>query len=610
MSYDLALVLALLASAIVMFTVNKPRMDVVAILMMVLLPLTGIITVEQALAGLSDPNIVLIAALFVIGEGLVRTGVAQRLGDMLVRRAGASEAKLIVLLMIIVAGIGSVMSSTGVVAIFIPIVLRIARNTATAPGRLMMPLSMAALISGMMTLVATAPNLVVHSELIRHGHTGFDFFSFTPFGLPLLGLAILYMLFARRFLGRDEAGAQEDPARPDFAQWIGEYALAGREHRLRVPSTSPLVGKTLETLDLRGTSGANIIAIERARRLERDLILPRAQTVLEAGDVLFLDLFSPDTPIEDLTTRYGLAKLPLAGEYFSDHTQEIGMAEAMIPATSPLVGKTLAKAQFRSKYDLVVIGVKRGSYPQEGDIPNLPLKTGDTLLLTGPWRAIRKLAGAHNDLIMLHLPAEADDVIPAASRAPFAIATLALMVILMVWGIVPNVQAALICCLLMGLFGCVDMNAAYRSIHWPSLLLIVGMLPFSIALQVTGGVDLAAEAMLNIVGTASPRMTLAVLFTVTAILGLFISNTATAVLMAPVALAIAAELGASPYPFAMTVALAASAAFMTPVSSPVNTLVVGPGNYTFFDFIRIGVPFTLVALLVSALLVPIVMPLY
>src|SRR5690554_274519 len=242
----LAMVLALLASAVVMFALNRPRMDVVAVIMMVALPMTGVISMSEALVGLSDPNIVLIAALFVIGEALVRTGVAQRLGDWLTARAGASEAKLIFLLMVIVAGVGSFMSSTGAVAIFIPIVLRIARRARIPAGRLMMPLSVAALISGMMTLVATAPNLVVHAELIRQGHEGFSFFAFTPFGVPILGLAVLYMLVTRRFLA--PGAAPELPARAALSNWIEDYGLAGREHRLQLRAGSALSGGQLDTL--------------------------------------------------------------------------------------------------------------------------------------------------------------------------------------------------------------------------------------------------------------------------------------------------------------------------------------------------------------------------
>ena len=609
MNADLAVVLALLGVTIVLFAINRPRMDTVAVIMMTALPLLGIVSVDQALAGFSDPAIVLIAALFVIGEALVRTGVAQRLGDLLVRRAGRSETRLIPLLMTIVAGIGSFMSSTGVVAIFIPVVLRIGRNAGIAAGRLMMPLSVAALISGMMTLVATAPNLVVHSALVREGHDGFTFFSFTPFGAPILVLAVAYMLVARRWLAAAPATSAAGPPRPRLAEWIDEYGLAEREHRLRVDARSPVVGKRLDQLALRSSAGINIVTIERRRALGTDLIRPRGHTEIAAGDVLYLDV-RPDGSdrVEALQRELLLHELPLTGSYFNDRSQEIGMAELMVPANSRLVGRTVVELAFRSQFDLNVIGLKRGTQPVGGPVIDEKLQLGDTLLVVGPWRAIEKLMSDRRDLIVLNVPIEHDEVVPAPSRAPLAVAALALVAALMATGIVHNVLAALVGCLLLGLFRCIDMNAAYRSIHWQSLVLIVGMLPFAIALENTGGVDIAAAGLMSVVGGAGPHATLAAIFVVTAVLGLFVSNTATAVLMAPVALAVASETGASPYPFAMTVALAASAAFMTPVSSPVNTLVVGPGNYRFFDFVRVGVPFTLVALATTVLLVPWVLP--
>jgi di/tricarboxylate transporter len=607
---QLGMVLGLLGAAIVMFALNRPRMDVVAVIMMVALPMTGVISISEALVGLSDPNIVLIAALFVIGEALVRTGVAQRLGDWLTARAGASEARLIFLLMVIVAGVGSFMSSTGVVAIFIPIVLRIARNARIPAGRLMMPLSMAALISGMMTLVATAPNLVVHSELVRQGHAGFGFFAFTPFGVPILILATLYMLAARRYLA--PGPASDPPVRAALASWVSDYGLAEREHRLQLHPRSDLAGKRLDMLDLRASAGINIVAIERSGRFRRKLIQPRAETELQAGDILLIDQRTGGEAIVDLevfATRHNLITLPVTGQWFTDTAQDIGMAQIIVPPTSSLIGQTLTQARFRSRYGLSVVGMKHGTKPVADGLIDEPLRAGDTLLAVGPWRSIRNLADERRDLVLLDLPAESDEAVPARHRAPLAVGVLGLVVVLMVWGIVPNVQAALLGCLLLGLFRCIDMSGAYRSIHWQSLILIVGMLPFSLALQRTGGVDIAAQLLLDALDGAPPRLVLAALFAVTAVLGLFISNTATAVLMAPVALAVASALDASPYPFAMIVALAASAAFMTPVSSPVNTLVVGPGNYRFGDFVRMGTPFAIITLLASVALVPLLLPL-
>ncbi len=604
MNAELAVVLGLLTAAIAMFAINKPRMDAVALIMLTVLPFTGVVTVSETLAGFADPNIVLIAVLFVLGDGLVRTGVARRLGDWLAAKAGGSETRLLVLLMLVVCGLGSTMSSTAVTAIFIPVALRIAHNMGISPSRLMMPLSFAALISGMMTLIATAPNLVVNSELIRQGFDGFQFFSFTPFGIPILLLAVLYMKFASRWLSSTAEDAASKRRRPRMADWIEEYQLANREHRVRILPGSPLVGMTIAAARLGNIAGARLVAIDR----DAKLIQPESSTELRVGDILYVDVFVPAATATEMRRQFGLEELPLTGAYFSDMSQEIGMAEVIVPATSPLVGQSVADASFRDHYGLTVIGLRRSSAAFDGELQHEDLKVGDTLLVIGPWRAIRNLQQATSELVAFNLPVELDDVLPVPGKALQAVICLVIAIGLMVSGVVPNVQAALIGCLLMGFFGCVDLNSAYRSIDWKTLVLIVGMLPFSIALERTGGVDLAAELVMNFVGGAGVRVVLATIFAITAILGMFISNTATAVLMAPVAISIAEELGLSPRPFAMIVALAASTAFMTPVSSPVNTLVVTPGRYTFGDFIKLGVPFSLIVLAVSVALVPWLLP--
>jgi di/tricarboxylate transporter len=606
---ELLIVLLLLAAAIAMFAMNRPRMDAVGLIMMTALPFTGVITVNEAIAGFSDSSIVLLGALFVIGEGLVRTGVAQRLGDWLLVKAGSSETRLLALLMAAVSGLGAFMSSTGVVAIFIPVALRIAKTTGTSPSRLMMPLSVAALISGMLTLIATAPNLVINSELARHGLTGFHFFAFTPFGLPVFVLGVLYMLFARRWLAAHGPDGEDGARRASLGQWIEKYRLADREHRVRVTEGSPVVGKTLEELDLRGASGVNVVAVERSHRFGRNVMRPSAKLELRADDVLLLDVFRATIDVEALRRQFGLELLPLTGAYFSDRSQEIGMAEVMVAADSALVGNTVVEARLRTRFGLTAIGLRHGSLAHEGSLLGEHLRVGDTLLVVGAWKDIERLRVDRADLLILNVPVEIAEVLPAPGKALHALFCLLLMVGLMVSGVVPNVQAALIACLLMGLLGCIDLDSAYRSVHWKSIVLIVGMLPFSIALQKTGGVDLAADGLMALTAGAGSLVVLGSLFAITALLGLFISNTATAVLMAPVALAIAHDLRASPYPFAMIVALAASTAFMTPISSPVNTLVVGPGNYAFGDFVRIGVPFSVLVMIVSVLMVGWLLPL-
>jgi di/tricarboxylate transporter len=512
--------------------------------------------------------------------------------------------------MLAVGILGSIMSSTGVIAIFIPVALRIAQSTGMAPSRLMMPMSVAALISGMMTLVGTAPNLVVNSELMRQGADGFHFFSLTPFGVPILALGILYMLFARRWLSSESGGEREANRRPTLRDWVQEYKLADREHRVRVTNESPLVGKTIREIDLRNVSGASIIAIERRHRSSRKLIAPSPGTELQADDILLVDFFRPEKTAGSLREKFALEMLPLTGEYFTDRSQEIGMAEVMLGANSDLADKTIVESHIRTRHGLSVIGLRRGSTAYEGNLLDIKLQVGDTLLVIGTWKRIRPLQTDAAHLVVLNLPAEMDEVLPASRKAPQAVACLLLMVGLMISGVIPNVQAAMIAALLMGALRCIDFNSAYRSIHWKSLILIVGMLPFSLALQRTGGVDLAADGLMSAVGGAGTHVVLGSIFLITAMLGLFISNTATAVLMAPIALAIASDMNASPYPFAMIVALAASTAFMTPISSPVNTLVVGPGNYKFGDFVKVGVPFSLVVMVVSVILVPLLLPLY
>lgn len=609
MNHELTIVFTLLLVAIIMFAANKPRMDAVALIMICALPLSGILTVEEALSGFADPAVILIALLFVVGETLARTGIVQKIGDWLVEKSGSSENRLLFFLMISVAGIGAFMSSTGVVAIFIPVVLRIARQANISAARLMMPLAYAALLSGMLTLVATPPNLIVQSELAKHGLNGFAFFSFSPFGIPLLVIAFFYMFYARRFWGKSISSATSTK-RPHIADWIDEYHLHRREARIKILKTSPLIKKTLQQLNLRQASGVNILAIERISGLAKKLITPRPDTLLLRDDILLMDIANlpSDETVASLCREYKLQRMKLSGRYMSDSTQQIGMAQVMIPAGSSLIDKTISDIGFRKIYELTIIGLKRGSEAASGSLTNIAFKPGDILLVIGPWRNIKRLGANQRDLFILDLPQEIDNATEASARAPYALIGLLLMVFFMVSGLVPNVIAALITCLFMGLTKCINLDTAYRSIHWQSLILIVGMLPFSLALQKTGGVAMISDFVVSFAGGASPRFLLAALFTVTALLGLFISNTATAVLMAPVAISLAQQMHASPYPFAMTVALASSAAFMTPVSSPVNTLILGPGNYKFFDFVKTGVPFTLITMLFTILLVPFLLP--
>ncbi|HGK3841160.1 TPA: SLC13 family permease [Klebsiella pneumoniae] len=609
MNGELIWVLSLLAIAVVLFATGKVRMDAIALMVIVAFVLSGTLTLNEAFSGFSDPNVILIAALFIIGDGLVRTGVATKMGAWLVSVAGNSETKMLIYLMLTVAGLGAFMSSTGVVAIFIPVVLSVSARMNTSPSRLMMPLSFAGLISGMMTLVATPPNLVVNSELLREGLHGFSFFSVTPIGLVVLILGIVYMLAVRFMLKTDNGdSARDGRKRSTFRDLIREYHLTGRARRLAIRPGSPMIGQRLDDLKLRERYCANVIGVERWRRFRRVIVNVNGVSEFRARDVLLIDMSASDVDLRQFCGEQMLEPMVLRGEYFADQALDVGMAEVALIPDSEMIGKTVREIAFRTRFGLNIVGMKRDGKAMDGSVVDEPLQLGDILLVVGNWRQIALLAKRGRDFVVLNMPVEVDDASPAHSQAPHAILCLVLMVALMLTDEIPNPIAAIIACLLMGKFRCINAESAYKAIHWPSIILIVGMMPFALALQKTGGVDLVVKGLMDVAGGEGPYLMLGCLFVMCAAIGLFISNTATAVLMAPIALAAAKSMGVSPYPFAMVVAMAASAAFMTPVSSPVNTLVLGPGKYSFSDFVKIGVPFTILVMVVCVLLIPVLFP--
>ncbi|MBZ1986303.1 SLC13 family permease [Klebsiella pneumoniae] len=609
MNGELIWVLSLLAIAVVLFATGKVRMDAIALMVIVAFVLSGTLTLNEAFSGFSDPNVILIAALFIIGDGLVRTGVATKMGAWLVSVAGNSETKMLIYLMLTVAGLGAFMSSTGVVAIFIPVVLSVSARMNTSPSRLMMPLSFAGLISGMMTLVATPPNLVVNSELLREGLHGFSFFSVTPIGLVVLILGIVYMLAVRFMLKTDNGdSARDGRKRSTFRDLIREYHLTGRARRLAIRPGSPMIGQRLDDLKLRERYCANVIGVERWRRFRRVIVNVNGVSEFRARDVLLIDMSASDVDLRQFCGEQMLEPMVLRGEYFADQALDVGMAEVALIPDSEMIGKTVREIAFRTRFGLNIVGMKRDGKAMDGSVVDEPLQLGDILLVVGNWRQIALLAKRGRDFVVLNMPVEVDDASPAHSQAPHAIFCLVLMVALMLTDEIPNPIAAIIACLLMGKFRCINAESAYKAIHWPSIILIVGMMPFALALQKTGGVDLVVKGLMDVAGGEGPYLMLGCLFMMCAAIGLFISNTATAVLMTPIALAAAKSMGVSPYPFAMVVAMAASAAFMTPVSSPVNTLVLGPGKYSFSDFVKIGVPFTILVMVVCVLLIPVLFP--
>ena len=608
MTGEILFVFALLLITIILFVSGWFRLDMVAIMVILALILSGLLSPTTALAGFGDPVVLLIAGLFVVGEALFRTGVAYAIGDWLMRVAGTSESRLLILLMLVVAGLSAFMSSTGAVAIFIPVALNLAVKVGSSPSRLMMPLAFASMIGGMLTLIGTPPNLVVSTQLTREGLESFGFFDFTPIGLLILLVGITYiMLFGRRLLPREEGveGAAKD--RLSLRDLSEIYNITNQLHRLRIWAGSPLEGKTVGQALLRTRYDVTVLGIERQQRRAKAVKPALIGTEFRAGDIIYA--LGSDEEVDRLVKAEELERLEISEGHGKVAAQELGLVEVLLAPRSELVGKTLSEARFRERYGLSVLAVLRQGEPLKKELVETPFAFGDSLLMGGGWTQIDLLQGKQKDFLVLNLPKEMSEVAPNRSKAPWALAVTLGMMLLMTFKLVDAVTAVLLAALAMVLVGCVSMKDAYRSVNWESLVLIAGMLPMATVLEKTGGVELIVKGLTETLGDFGPTALMAGLFVITSLFSQFISNTATTVLVAPIAVGAAIEAGVSPYPFLMTVALAASTAFSTPVASPVNTLVLGPGGYRFTDFVKVGVPLQLLAMVVTLLVVPLLFPL-
>lgn len=621
MSTDLIVTLALLGVCVICFVVNKPRMDFVALAALLALPVLGVIDVQKAFAGFSDQSIILIALMFIIGECLERTGISSTAGREIVKLAGDNPTKLLVLLMFAVGIIGSIMSSTGIVALFIPVVLNICRKTNLSPSKLMMPLAVAGGVSGMMTLVATPPNMIASAALEREGFEALGFFDFTPIGFLILVFCTGYMFFAKRLLkGRDDKkNDSEDGAVPaqetNFNNLMARYKLEEKAAVLVVNSDSQICGKKIFELNFRSEYSASIVCVARRRGINNKFIFPNGELELLANDALLVDFSKKETKeaayaqAAQMGENLGMtAENVRNSRYFAKLNEEHGLVEVIIPQGSRLVGSTIADQNFSRRYGMNIIGIMRGDKVYSKDFTHFEMKIGDTLLLSGLWSTVDGFEIFKRDMVLLTLPEESKGALAAPGRAPLALIALVVMLGLMISGVVANALAALAGCLLLIVFGCIDMNRVYRCINWPTLALIVGMYPFATALEDSGGIKLAVASITGLLGGSSPHLWLFAIMLLTSIVGLFISNTVVAILLIPVAINIAVGIGVSPVPFAIGVAITCSASFITPVSTPVNTLVMGPGRYKFFDFVKNGAPLAFLVIVISTFLIPALFP--
>lgn len=610
MSGDALTVFAILAATVALFVSDRVRLDLVALMSASALVLTGVLTPAQALAGFSDPLVVTIAGLFVVSGALFQTGVAGRLGAWLGRVAGRGEARLTALVMLVTAALSGVMSSTGTVAVMLPVVVSLAWRAKVSPSKLLIPLAFASLLGGMLTLIGTPPNIVVAEQLAAQGYAPFGFFDFTPLGLVMVGLGVAFMAtVGRRWL---PARAPVDGGlveAADARELVGRYGLPERSFRMTVPVEHALVGATLGSLRWPERYQVQVLAVDtdpaavrarqRSRRhLDRSKALSAA-TVLEHDDRLLLQ--GAPAAVAALAAEVGLAAVPVDPVALPAN---LSVVEVLPPPRSRWLGHTLRELAFRDRFGLQVVAVQRSGASVTEGLAELRLRFGDTLLVEGPRAAIERLKRERGDAVVLAEPDAGAVSRRAARRAPVALAIMLAMLVVMATGWLPTVLTVGLAAIAMVATGCLSMEEAYRSINWESVVLIAGVLPMATALEVTGGMRLAVDALVSGVGPYGPTALLVGLFVLTSLASQVISNTATAVLLAPIAFQAGLDLGVSPYPLLMAVGLAASTSFATPVASPVNTLVLNPGQYRFGDFLKVGLVLQLLVLVATVLLVP------
>lgn len=609
MTTETLFVFALIAVAGVLMASNRVRFDVVSLLVVLALMLSGVLSVNEAVAGFGSPVVALVAGLFVVGEMLSRTGVARLVGDWVLKHGKGSEARILVLIMGGAALLGSVMSSTAIVALFIPVVLRIAAETKLNASRMLIPLSYAALISGMLTLIGTTPNIVVNEKLKSAGFAGFGFFSFSPVGIAVLVMAIAYVLIAGRHLLGNKAGTEaERKRRRSLYELWHEHSPGSTYRKLRIEPGSDLEGLTISESQLEKNYNVRVIGVLRhSAKGEERIISPSFNLELTAGTILLV--LGKHADFNRLLREKTLGVIPPDKSDRQHWLWDISGAAILIHPESQLLGKSLRECEFRSNYGVHVEGVRR-NFRALLDYEDVKLRPADSLFVVGTWNKIQQLSQKSHDFVVTEFPAEHTDFVPSYRRMSTAVAIIAAMVALTLFDIVPLVAAVLMASLAAILTRCLTMEDAYRSIHLSSLVLIAGMLPLAHALDKTGGTHVIVDALMAVAGHAGPYVLMTLLFFLTASIGLVLSNTASAVLVAPIAIQAALALGASPYPFAVAVLIASSSSFSTPVATPVVTLIVEPGRYAFKDFLKVGVPLLLLTYVTTLILAPLVFPFY
>lgn len=614
--------IGILVLSAIFFVNGKIRSDLVALCALVALLVCQILTPEEALSGFSNSVVIMMIGLFVVGGAIFQTGLAKMISSKILRLAGKSETRLFLLVILVTSAIGAFVSNTGTVALMLPIVVSLAASANVSPSRFLMPLAFASSMGGMMTLIGTPPNLVINDALVSAGLEGLSFFSFLPVGLVCVAVGILVLMPLSKIFLSGKKKKNTGSGGKSLQQLVKEYGLASNLFRVEVCSDSTVIGKSIIELDIRRRFGLNIMEIRRGdssryRFLKTITQLTSPDTTLENGDILYVS-----GNFDEVRRFAGECKLDILDGHHTEEAvkiqegnsldfYEIGIAEIIIVPTSGLINKSIKDIDLRGKFNINVLGIRRKGEYLLHDLGDIKVHGGDVMLVQGSWANIARLNKEDADWVVLGQPLAEAAKVTLDYKAPVAGVIMLLMVAMMVFDFIPvePVTAVMIAAILMVLTGCIrNVEAAYKTINWESVVLIAAMMPMSLALEKTGASAWISNTLVQGLGSYGPIALMAGIYFTTSLMTMFISNTATAVLLAPIAMQSAAQMGISPVPLLFAVAVGASMCFASPFSTPPNALVMPAGQYKFVDYIKVGLPLQIIMGIVMVFVLPLLFP--
>ncbi|WP_318543262.1 SLC13 family permease [Marixanthotalea marina] len=609
------LMLIILAVTIALFVWGKFTPDIVALLSMLSLYLTGILDAKETLSGFSNPTVIMIAALFIIGESIAQTGWTALAGKKFVEWAGNSITRLLFIVTLGSGVLSGFVSNTGTVATLMPLTISSAWSIGTLPSKMLMPVAFGSNTGGLLTLTGTPPNIIVSNALAEAGFEGFSFFEFALIGLPLLLIALLYFRYiGYKLLPKNKTNNKPINIEDTLHKWIEAYKIEDGYYRLRIRSISPLINTKLENWHFEKDYGVSIIRLKRRhpnilKGIQTFEEFPTPNTELRYHDILTVKGETDAINRLMITFRLGLLPLePITNELKHNLiNQEVGMTEVIVNTNSMLVGRTYKLGDYFKRFGIQLIAASRNNKPLLDK--EITIKVGDSFLLRGSWEHIDELKKQHEHLVICGSPeGMAKNIENLHFKSYIALGSLVLMIALMVFDILPGVMAALVSAGVVLLTGCVPISKAYKGISWTSVVMIAAMIPMGIALEKTGTAQIVANGLVNYLGSIHPILLLGGIFILTTAFSQVINNSATAVLMAPIAVLAATSLHISPAPFMIVVAISASTAFLTPIGTTTNAMVMAAGGYKFMDYLKVGAPLLLMFFVITLILVPIIWP--